>query len=238
MSAPSASGEHPPPDATRVLARARVLAAIGHRGLIEQDPERARARAVLERIRAWIAGEGLEAELEDDERARLGADAGALGPQATIDCAWRFEGAAVLSWALSLAPLPPHDRVADVAALSAALAIGRPLPDALRAPRLRGGRQLDRMREQLFAIHWRLVEQRLRPGSIDLATFARTAWFGPLEIDPATLVGGDLGLGGAPIARAPADAIARASSIARERHQAINWLSGDDPLYSEVGTDT
>jgi hypothetical protein len=104
----------------------------------------------------------------------------------------------------------------------------------MRAPSLRPGRQLDRMRERLFAVHWRLVEHRLRPGSIDFATFARTAWFGPLQIDSSMLVDGDLSIDGVPIARAMPKAVQRAASIAQERHQAINWVHGDDPIYSEV----
>lgn len=229
--------ESTPPDAVRVLRRARVLAAIGHRGLIEQDADRARAAGVRAKILAWLEQEELDDELEEEEQARLEAAVGALGPQATIDSVWRFEGAAVLAWALGRFPLPPHDRVADVGALSRALAIGTALP-ASEPPTLRRGRELDRGRERAFAIHWRLTEFRLRPGSLDLAAFARTAWFGPLDIDPAILVGGDLGIGGSAIARAEAKAIALASSIARERHQAFNWLNGDDPIYSEVDVST
>ena len=224
--------EPPPPD--RVLRRARVLAAVAHRGLIEQDRDRDRARGVLAQIRRWIGAEGLHGEVEPQERARLAADVGTLGPEATVASILRFEGAAVLGWSLGLMSLPPHDRVADVGAVSTALAVGGVLPEALRAPALRNPRSIDRMRELLFAIHWRLVEQKLRPGSLDLASFARTAWWGPVELDSSMLADGDLAIDGAPIARATPDAIRRVTSIAVERHQAINWLNGDDVLYSEV----
>ncbi|UJR86282.1 DUF4272 domain-containing protein [Sandaracinus amylolyticus] len=230
--------ENQPPSADRVLRRARVLAAIAHRGLIEQDRDRDRARGVLAQIRRWIGNEGLHGELEPEERARIESDVGALGAEATVAAVWRFEGAAVLGWALGLMQLPPHDRVNDVGAVSTALAVGGSLPEALRAPTLRSARSIDRMRERLFAIHWRVVEQRLRPGTIDLVAFARTAWFGPLEVDSSMLVDGDLGIDGAPIARASADALRRVTAIARERHQAINWLNGDDPIYSEVDVST
>jgi hypothetical protein len=216
------------------VPRGRVLAAVAHRGLIEQDRDRERAGAVLAAIRRWVVSEGLEGELEPEEARRLGAALGTLGPEATVASVRRFEGAAVLAWALGRMPLPPHDRVADVATVSAALAVGQPLPDALREPQLRSARSLDRMRERLFAVHWRLVEQQLRPGWIDLAAFAKTAWFGPLEIEPSMLVEGDLAIDGAPVSRATPDALARATWIAIERHAAINWLAGDDPVYSEV----
>ena len=228
--------ENAPPAPDRILRRARVLAALGHRGMLEQEKERARALDARGKMLAWLEREELEDELEDDEETRLGAPLGQLGPQATVDCVWRFEGAVVLAWALSLVELPAHDRVADVGALSRALAIGGPGGGLELRPR--SGRELDRGRERAFAIHWRLTEFRLRPGTLDLAAFARSAWFGPLDIDPRILIDGDLGIGGAPIARADAKAVGIATSIARERHQAFNWLNGDDPIYSEVDVST
>lgn len=228
--------ENAPPDTARILRRARVLAALGHRGMLEQEKDRRRALEVRGKMLAWLESEELEDELEDDEETRVGTPIGQLGPQATVDCVWRFEGAVVLAWALSLAELPPHDRVADVGALSRALAIGS--PGGALAPTLRSGRELDRGRERAFAIHWRLTELRLRPGTLDFAAFARSAWFGPLDVDPRILIDGDLGVGGAPLARADAKAIGIATSIARERHQAFNWLNGDDPTYSEVDVST
>ena len=225
-----------PPDRDRVLRRARVLGALGHRGMLEAERDRDGAERLRRTIRAWLAREGLDPELEAHERAALEAPIGSLAPADALTASWRFEGAAVLAWALALYDLPPHDRAADVGALSSALGLGRSDPGTV--PRLRSGRELDRGRERAFAVHWRLVEHRLRPGTIDLATFARTAWFGPLEIASTMLADGDLAIAGAPIARADPRALALATSIAIERHQAFNWLNGDDPIYSEVDVST
>lgn len=73
---------------------------------------------------------------------------------------------------------------------------------------------------------------------MDFVAFARTAWFGPLNIEGIALAESDLSVGGVPIARAAADAIRTASSIAIERHKAFNWLLGYDEIYSEVDTST
>lgn len=95
------------------------------------------------------------------------------------------------------------------------------------------------MRERLFSIHWRLVDWRVSPKAIDFAEVARRSTFG-LVTDDAMLLDGDLAIVGSPIAKAPRDAIGMTESIARERHQAGNWLVGDQPAqrYSDVGTDT
>ena len=72
----------------------------------------------------------------------------------------------------------------------------------LGGPALRDEAELERLREQMFAIHWRLREWRLRPRSIDFTDLARTAWFGPLDLGAARLVENDLAIGDAPVSRA------------------------------------
>ena len=85
--------------------------------------------------------------------------------------------------------MPPHDELVDVPALLRA--IGVPDPDRSRAlvdaAELRPPDELQKLRERLFAIHWRLTDWRLRPRSLDFAEFARTAWFGPLDLDDVAL---------------------------------------------------
>lgn len=73
---------------------------------------------------------------------------------------------------------------------------------------------------------------------MDFAEFARTSWFGPLDLSGLLLIGGDLGLGGKRIDKAPAEAVARAHSAAQERHQAANWLCEGPQLYSQASVAT
>lgn len=73
---------------------------------------------------------------------------------------------------------------------------------------------------------------------MDFDAFARTAWFGPLNIDGIALANSDLSIGGVSIAQAPEDQIRMATSTAMERHRAFNWLLGYDAIYSEVDIST
>lgn len=229
-----------PPSATRTAARARVLAGLGVRAQIEVLADHDEGCRRLDALRTWIVAQGLEAELEDDERAALfGSPVGSMPRQARIDSLWRFEGAALLTWALGLLALPLHDTVVDVQTLLDALGVCRPTPPGIARPRLRASEEILAMRERIFSIHWRLVDYRLRPVALDFPDVARRSMLG-LVTDPEMLAGTDLGVRGRPIADADAGDIGLAGSIARERHQAANWLVGDGsgPRYSDVGTDT
>lgn len=73
---------------------------------------------------------------------------------------------------------------------------------------------------------------------MDFAEFARTCWFGPLDISGLPLVDGDLALHGRRIDQAPPDSIDTALSAARERHQAANWLREGPDRYSDASVAT
>ncbi|MFO0686030.1 MAG: DUF4272 domain-containing protein [Sandaracinus sp.] len=228
-----------PPSADRVADRARVLAALAARAFAEREP-REQGQPWIDDLRAWLVATGVEHELEPDERETMFSIAhGALGARAATNATWRLEGAVVLGWALSAIELPPHDRVVEVPRLARALGILQAPPPAIATPRLRSPEEIHAMRERLFSIHWRLVDWRVSPKAIDFAEVARRSTFG-LVTDDAMLLDGDLAIVGSPIAKAPRDAIGMTESIARERHQAGNWLVGDQPAqrYSDVGTDT
>jgi hypothetical protein len=231
-----------PPSPERVVDRLRVLAALAARGLLEawSDADRTAGLARLEALRAWIVASGIERELESEERDLLFEPTlGALGERYTLDASWRIEGAAVLAWSLSAIPLPSHDRVIDVRSLMDAAGVLGALPPALAKPSLKDADEIFAMRERLFSIHWRLTDFRLQARAMDFAAVATRSTFG-LRTDAAMLVGGDLSIGGVPIASADPGAVQRVRSIARERHQAANWLVGDayGAAYSSVGTDT
>jgi len=87
-------------------------------------------------------------------------------------------------------------------------------------------------------VHWRLREFSLRRGTVDLERFARESWFGGFDLERIPLVAGDLAIGGVAIANADPNKVRACGSIAMERHQAINWLLGQCPVYSEVDTST
>src|SRR5262249_50349751 len=151
---------------------------------------------------------------------------GKLDSRQQIDSTWRLEGLVVLAWALGRFDIPPHDELVTFKPLWRSLG----LLDAEAASALLAGAQL-RSRQgistrptRLFALHWRLRNFRLKPEAMDFAEFARTCWFGPLDITDLPLADGDLAIGGQRLDRADHDEMASTLSTAQERHQAANWL--------------
>jgi hypothetical protein len=227
-----------PPEAARVLRRAWALASIAERGFIEAAA-RPDAEGALFRLRAWVDLSGTRTELEPEERALVDAPLGSLHRQQVADATWRSEGVAVLAWSLGLAELPSHDEQADTEALAAVLGFGPLAPDAATpAPSLRNADELERAERRLLAIHWRLRELQVSPGPVDFVRFSQDAWFGAFDLFGIAVAERDLAVGGAPISRADDDLVRITASIAAERHQAIAWVQGDDPLYSSVVTST
>jgi hypothetical protein len=158
--------------------------------------------------------------------------------QAVVDASWRAEGMAVLAWALGTADLPAHDELVQPGTVADGLGfLGDEVP-LLEAPRLRLPSELERMQRRLLGLHWRLRDYQLFPRALDLRALAAKCWFGSFDLDGIALCDGDLAIGGVPISLADADQVTQVTSIARERHQAINWLCGDCRRYSHVGTST
>ncbi|HYE19224.1 MAG TPA: DUF4272 domain-containing protein [Tepidisphaeraceae bacterium] len=230
-----------PPTTERVARRACALAAVGGRALLEQedaaDPGVERTRQA---ILAWVDDIGIGDELEPDEWEVLQRPLGRLTQQQAINGSWRIEGLAVLAWALRRFDLPPHDEICDPGKLLPALGIlNAPAARAMIAePALRPPEEIQRMAARLLGIHWRVRDFSLRPQTMDFAAFARDSWFGEFELDGIAMADGDLAIAGLPIAAAAADALARTSSAAMERHLAVNWLRGFSAVYSETDTST
>ena len=224
-----------PPTADRVAKRALALAAVICRSFMEQDPE---AAPHLPALSIW-AGVHCEDELEDEERALLSAGHGTLNPQRVSNGTWRSEGLVVLAWALGVGEMPAHDEESDPAAVSEALGLWMDeLPEATRSPTVRGAEELAWMKGRLLGLHWRMVDYRVAPRPVDFAAFSKDCWFGGFDLTGVQLVGDDLAIDGVAISQASPDAVGRTSSVAVERHQAINWLLGYDSVYSEVDTST
>jgi Domain of unknown function (DUF4272) len=222
-----------PPVAERVARRALVLAAVSCRGCIELDPgSEEMRRSVLE----WSEAIGLDAEAEPEERRLLATPVGRLSSRERIDASWRSEGLCVLAWALRRADLAGYDQQCVPQDVARSLGFLEERPVALESPRLRPAEELGWLVDLTFTLHWRLREFSLRKQPMDFVRFATEAWFGPLETEFLAFADGDLAIDGVALARSPR--WREVMSIARERQQAANWLAGDDPVYSEVTTDT
>ena len=233
--------EGDPPSAERVAARVLALAALTARALSEDDAYDPDPQTTMADIREWASDSGAEAEMEAEEREVLQALVGALDRQAQVNAVWRIEGLAVLLWALGRGETAPHDQVTDARTmwLAAGLLDHDATREVLDAPVLRPRDELEAMRERLFAIHWRMTEFRLRPGTLDFVDLAvRMPWLSAAAVRELPLVDDDLAIGGIRIDRAPPDAVRTTASIAVERHLAINWLCDGPEIYSATDVST
>lgn len=228
------------PPTPRVARRALVLAAVAGRGLLEQedgaDPQFEQNR---QRMLDWLGEVGVAPEVEPGEWELLQRPVGKALRQSAIDAVWRLEGLAVLAWALRLRDLPPYDELTEVWPLLGAVGfLKADEAGKVLAASLRPAGELQQFRDQMFAIHWRLRQFSIKPEALDFRAFAKSAWFGQLDVSLCRFVENDLALGTHTLAEAPRELYERTCSATLERHQAINWLTGDTELYSETGTAT
>jgi hypothetical protein len=243
MSRPRAPGEDEvvdPPTPDRVARRALALTAVTVRAILEQDKDNTNAQAMCPDLMAWVGDIGIGHEFEPDEWEILQRPLGRLDPQSQVSATWRLEGLVVLAWALSRFEIPPHDQLVNLNDLWGSLGLldREAVEELLSGPVLRPRTEISTLRNRLFAVHWRLRNYHLKPESINFAEFARTCWFGPLDIAGLPLIGGDLALQGQRIDRASADTLSTAHSAAQERHQAANWLWEGPATYSEASVAT
>jgi hypothetical protein len=229
-----------PPTPERVARRLYALVAVVARGLFEMNSKGGREPAYsLHALRRWVDRLGIDGELEPAEQRLLATMAGDLKPQELIDSVWICEGAAVLAWALRLAPaLPRYDEQVDVDALLQAVAFldGERCLAAVHQPVLRSAEELARLEAQMLAYHWRMVDFRVRPEGTRFDDV--TIFGGPFDLSWADLREGDLALHGRPIAAADREVVKLCSSISLERFRAATWLQGHASVYSETRTDT
>jgi hypothetical protein len=237
---PDTSADAPTPQ--RVTRRALALTAVTIRAILEQDVANPDldAAATYAGLLAWVRDVGIDDELVSDEWEVLQRPLGRLDPLMQIDSTWRLEGLVVLAWALGRFEIPPHDQLVEVNPLWKSL--GWPDADAARAllvnPTLRTRDEIRALRNRLFALHWRLRNYHLHPGVIDFAEYARTCWFGPLDVSGMPLIEGDLALRGKRLDRADKEVFGAAHSAAQERHQAANWLWDGPQCYADASTAT
>jgi hypothetical protein len=235
----SDGGDCRPPSAQRVARRAAVLAAVTCRGFLEDHENLRDADALRQRALAWLKQHDLESELEPIEAEMLSTAAGQLGFHERIDSGWLCEGLAVLAWALHRHDLPPHDVAVDAQAVLESVGFLAPGVRAmLDDPTLRTTAELERCKALLRGIHWR-CEQFSRDGkAVDFLASATTACGATIPGQNLSLADRDLAIRGRPIASVTPDEFDECSTIAMERHRAINWLLGRCPTYSETPTET
>jgi hypothetical protein len=226
-----------PPSSVRIASRALALAAVTARALLEQDDssidEKEKQRQA---VVSWANKVSADKEFEPEELEILATPVGKLNQRTAINSTWRLEGLGVLAWALNLVEQAPYDELVDTGLLLDTLYQSASL--ILESPLVRTKEETEEYGEQIFALHWRLVEFSLNSEIMNFAEIIQQPWIGLRDLSAFHLIDGDLALGGQRIDKAPANIFSQTMSLAVERHHAINWLLGYNPVYSEIDTST
>jgi hypothetical protein len=242
----AAEGRPRPPGPKRVARRAVALMGVVGRAVIEREVRLKRvapehADGMHDRLLRWLTDVRGDTEFEPAEEAVVQSAPGRLHEQHFLDAMWRVEGLALLGWALGRLDLPRYDELVSIDAVWDGMAFleADEIKALLAKPPLRPPEQLEAVRRQVLAYHWRLSQFRhVAAKAMDFEAFARDCRFGPLDLSPFELVDGDLALQGRRIDTAPAELLDSCCSIAAERHRAINWLCQGPDRYSEADIST
>jgi hypothetical protein len=235
----AAEQERVPPDAVRVAARALVLTAVTARGQIERADDKGRAEEHRRDICHWLDHLDIAREIEPSEHALIRAPVGSLDQQSMTDAVWRGEAIVPLAWSLGRTELPHCDEMCDSFEVAKRLGFLREGPStALARPSLRPPADIAHWANTYLTLHWRLKQFSISQDRIPFADYVAWATWGPLTVAELDLLDGDLAVQGERIDRISRDQYDRATSIARERHKAFNWLLGFVRIYSLVRTST
>lgn len=228
----------PQPPAPRVARRALALCAVACRSQLEPHAGDAEARAIHDGVRTWLAAAGVDDEMEDDERRIVATPLGQLSREDATAAGWRGEGAATLAWGLGRWTLPAIDAPVDAADVARQLDWLGDDPQGFRdSLRLRARTDVVQLAEMLEVAQWRLARALGGEPAVSLRNFDAGTFAWPREVERLAFgAGGDLAVGGQALAAAPEHARRLALRIVVERRRAVNWLAGQNPVYSSVET--
>lgn len=211
---------------------------------------RLRFRAMFEERRQEVLGRlrssGLWEEVSPRERLFFEAQLLERTQQEVLDASWAMESLACCLWALGVvAKLPGFDTECDTALRDLV-----PAWEDSKELHLRPQAEIERARSVAELWHWRsrtrwLIEEgrpvKGLPDGLTLDSIARMAAARAAEVgDIPTPCDGDFPAFGKPYRDLSAEEYSAATSIAMERHRALNWICGYAPgnRWDETPTGT
>lgn len=239
------------PDAAAVMTRALIIKHQIVTGMATPPPD-----ALSALMQTWDAGERQlfleEYRRQQTENEKILRDSGLWlamtpgerefiltlpsdrSPQMLIDVSWLMESAECLLWSLGLVDdLPPYDTQADPDHLKYVPA--SPVQDLIAHATLRSSDEISRARDVAELWHWRSRTRQLQesgrpvelPDGLTLSKVVRMAAERAVEEGLfGASPGGDFPAFDRPYAEISEDEWSQATSIAMERHKALNWLCG------------
>jgi len=197
-------------------------------------------------LNRWLSDVGIEPYLSDRERALMKKGIGTWNERELINASWRLESLNALLWALGLVDeMQPVDTSAEEKAALKAAGLLKPIADFRERAALRGGDEINKMRDVAELWHWRsrtrtlMVEKRLEFSDEDMngiikmsAEQAHRDGVVPEPID------GDFPAFGKAYRDLDDDQFAHVTSVSMERQYALNWVCGYSDDWDDVPTDT
>ena len=191
----------------------------------------------------------LWSDVEEDERRFLEAGFDQISPQQRIDASWLAESIVCLLWALQIAPeMPPYDQEASHESVKMLPATS--IKDLVRQAHLRSQEEIKKQRDIAELWHWRSRTRKLQEqgqlegqvagGQTIEQIIALSATKAAENGDLPTPIGSDFPALGKPYRDLSFEEFAMLTSIAQERHKALNWLCGYSPTrrWADTPTDT
>lgn len=235
------------PDGEAVGVRALSLVAVLFRDNLEREiTSGRRERAVVERLNVllleWLDREKIKEHLSTRELALIDTPLGGWDERVIEDTSWRVEGVGTLLWSLgAVHEMAPYDALFEVeGAISSMNVFHDPRP-FLERVELRAAEALDRARDVAEVWHWRArtaeLQRRsgLMPAPQNLqAALQRAVSAGAFEAPPV----GDFPAFGKSYRELTMEELATCTSIARERHHALNWACGRSSDWDLPVTET
>ncbi len=197
-------------------------------------------------LERWLADMRLGHDQSAEERRVFAQRPGSWPQQDIVDASWRTEALGVLIWALGRLPgLPAWDTQLDKQEVVAHTGLlgGSPL---LEQSPLRPREEIEAMRDLAELWHWRARTTQLQegggvepPAGLTFEEIIGMTANGALEAgDVPEVIDNDFPAFGKAYVELDADEYALTTSIAQERHFALNWLCGYSRDWDKTPTDT
>lgn len=264
---PQIEEEQPaPPDPTAVKRRVFILLHIFTKALVTppehvlarfSEPSMAVERAKLvsgsaemfRKQQEKLRSAGLWEDMEESEREFMNAGIFETTMRHRVDASWLAESIMCLLWALRYREqIPAYGQQADPRSNKVPAAGG--LLDGIQKVELRPHTEIEQQRDWAELWHWRCrthellaagqIPDTLPDGTPMVEIIRMTAEKAAEDGIFARPIGGDFPVFGKAFCEVSEDVLAQLTSIAMERHKALNWLCGYAPgnRWSETPTDT
>lgn len=232
------------------MRRALCLGALVTRALAAENLPTADADTTAEiheflgELDRWLAVEKLRSDRSDEERAFFARPIDELSEDEIVQASWRSESAGVLLWALGILPgLPPYDT--QFAGAGELLPLAEPIGAFAAECELRDAGEIDRACDTAELWHWRArtaVVQKRGDAPPPVLSFEEIVAIAVERAhatgDVPAPIGGDFPTFGKAYRELGDEETDEATSIALERHYALNWLCGYADDWDAVPIDT